>query len=63
MVAAARKLAVRLYQVLGQAVSYLEIAHIESSPQVPLARIKRLMDRGANRDRLGKVQRNGHVRG
>ena len=36
-VAAARKLAVRLYWMLRQNVGYPEIAHIESSPRVPLA--------------------------
>jgi hypothetical protein len=36
-VAAARKLAVRLYWMLRQNVGYPEIALIESSPQVPLA--------------------------
>ena len=35
-VAAARKLAVRLYWMLRQNVGYPEIASIESSPQVPL---------------------------
>ena len=35
-VAAARKLAVRLYWMLRQNVGYPEIAHIESSPRVPL---------------------------
>jgi transposase len=35
-VAAARKLAVRLYWMLKQNVGYPEIAHIESSPRVPL---------------------------
>ena len=34
---AARKLAVRLYWMLRQNVGYPEIAHIESSPRVPLA--------------------------
>ena len=36
-VAAARRLAVRLYWMLRQNVGYPEIAHIESSPRVPLA--------------------------
>jgi hypothetical protein len=36
-VAAARKLAVRLYWMLRQNVGYPEIALIESSPAVPLA--------------------------
>ncbi|MBV8437562.1 MAG: hypothetical protein JOY95_08635 [Silvibacterium sp.] len=36
-VAAARKLAVRLYWMLRQNVAYPEIAHIESSSRVPLA--------------------------
>ena len=36
-VAAARKLAVRLYWMLRQNVGYPEIAHIESSSRVPLA--------------------------
>ncbi len=35
-VAAARKLTVRLYWMLRQNVGYPEIAHIESSPRVPL---------------------------
>jgi transposase len=35
-VAAARKLAVRLYWMLRSQVSYPEIAHIESNPRVPL---------------------------
>ncbi len=35
-VAAARKLAVRLYWMLRQNVGYPEIAHIESSPRVAL---------------------------
>ena len=35
-VAAARKLAVRLYWMLKQKVGYPEIAHIESSPRAPL---------------------------
>ncbi|MHB2007566.1 MAG: hypothetical protein ACYCOX_05910, partial [Acidobacteriaceae bacterium] len=35
-VAAARKLVVRLYWMLRQNVGYPEIAHIESSPRVPL---------------------------
>ena len=43
-VAAARKLAVRLYWMLRQNVGYPEIAHIESSPRVPLARTTRPMD-------------------
>ena len=36
-VAAARKLAVRLYWMMRQNVAYPEIARIESSPRVPLA--------------------------
>lgn len=43
-VAAARKLAVRLYWMLRQNLGYPEIAHIESSPRVPLARSTRPMD-------------------
>ena len=35
-VAAARRLTVRLYWMLRQNVGYPEIAHIESSPLVPL---------------------------
>jgi transposase len=40
-VATARKLAVRLYWMLRQNVGYPEIAHIESSPRVPLAGTKK----------------------
>ena len=40
-VAAARKLAVRLYWMLKQNVGYPEIALIESSPRVPLARTEK----------------------
>jgi transposase len=40
-VAAARKLAVRLYWMLKQNLGYPEIAFIESSPRVPLARTKK----------------------
>ena len=40
-VAAARKLTVRLYWMLKQNVGYPEIAHIESSPRVPLARTEK----------------------
>jgi hypothetical protein len=43
-VAVARKLAVRLCWMLRQNVSYPEIARIESSPRVPLARTTRPMD-------------------
>ena len=39
-VAAARKLAVRLYWMLRRNVGYPEIAHIESSSRVPLAGVK-----------------------
>jgi transposase len=40
-VATARKLAVRLYWMLKQNIGYPEIAHIESSPRVPLARTEK----------------------
>jgi len=43
-VAAARKLAVRLYWMLRQNVGYPEIALVESSSRVPLAGGKRPMD-------------------
>lgn len=43
-VAAARKLAVRLYWMLRQDVGYPEIARIESSSGVPLARTTRPMN-------------------
>ena len=43
-VAAARRLAVRLYWMLKQNVGYPEIARIESSPRVPLARNPTPMD-------------------
>lgn len=43
-VAAARRLTVRLYWMLRQNVGYPEIAHIESSPRVPLARNQTPMD-------------------
>ena len=38
-VAAARKLAVRLYWMLRSHVGYPEIAHIESNPRVPLGEV------------------------
>jgi len=47
-VAAARKLAVRLYWMMRQNVGYPEIAHIESSSRVPLigsAQIEGLVER------------------
>lgn len=43
-VAAARKLAVRLYWMLRQSLGYPEIALVESSSRVPLAGTKRPMD-------------------
>lgn len=43
-VAAARRLAVRLYWMMRQKVAYPEIARIESSPRVPLAHSTRPMD-------------------
>lgn len=42
-VAAARKLAVRLYWMLRQNISYPEIAHIESSSRVPLIGTKQVV--------------------
>ena len=56
-VAAARKLAVRLYWMLRSNVSYPEIARIESNPRVPLGDVEPVTLIGCSRIQTGLCRR------